>query len=95
MYNDKKYLKDVLLRPDIKSEQQASGKIRTLANEALGFLNIREHFWRQQKPMYARKFGLNFNDNVIENIKIIYTLQLFNANPTQQMLILKLSTIII
>lgn len=50
---------------DIAGNQSGSDNLKTSANEALKFLDIRENFWRQQNPMYARKVGLNFNNDVI------------------------------
>ena len=38
---------------DAKSQQEKS--IRDLATEGLDYLDTRTDFWRQQKPMYARK----------------------------------------
>lgn len=64
MYFDKKYLKKFLNRPDVQSEQGSSFMLRGHATEALNYLKIRERFWRDQNPMYARKMGLNYNDNV-------------------------------
>ena len=34
---------------------QGDRSIYTTVNEALGYLDARTEFWRQQKPMYARK----------------------------------------
>jgi len=64
MYLDKNYLMKFLRRQDIQSDQGHSHALRRNANEAIGFLKIREEFWRSQNPMYSRKFGLNFNNNV-------------------------------
>lgn len=65
MYFDKKYLTRLLNRPDVKSEQGLSHLLRGHATEALNYLKIRERFWRQQKPIYSRKIGLNFNNNMV------------------------------
>jgi hypothetical protein len=46
------------------NHQTGSETLRNSATEALKYLEIREHFWRQQNPMYARKVGLNFNNDV-------------------------------
>ncbi|CAG7687442.1 unnamed protein product [Allacma fusca] len=67
MYFDKDYLTKFLLRPDIRSDQGASQELRSNATEALNYLEIREQFWRQQNPMYARKQGLNFNNKYIQH----------------------------
>ncbi|CAG7641536.1 unnamed protein product [Allacma fusca] len=65
MYFDKDYLTKFLHRPDIQSDQGSSQELRSNATEALNYLEIREQFWRQQNPMYARKQGLNFNNNMV------------------------------
>lgn len=44
--------------------ESGSEVLRDSAREALNYLEIREQFWRQQNPMYARKVGLNFNNDV-------------------------------
>jgi len=65
MYFDKDYLTKFLSRPDITGDQQgAASDLRENAAEALNYLEVREEFWRQQNPMYARKNGLNLNDKV-------------------------------
>jgi len=69
MFTDMHYLKKFLRRPDIKADQGASGLLRQNGNEALNYLKIREWFWKQQNPMYSRKHGLNFNNDVRETSK--------------------------
>lgn len=64
MFLDMEYLKKFLRRPDIKADHGSAPFLRQNAHEALNYLKIREAFWKQQNPMYSRKYGLNFNNNV-------------------------------
>ncbi|ODN01080.1 Tetratricopeptide repeat protein 25 [Orchesella cincta] len=66
LQQDKDYLTKFLKRPDIMGDQQSGSEVlRDNAKEALNYLEIREQFWRQQNPMYARKVGLNFNNDMV------------------------------
>lgn len=66
LQQDKDYLTKFLKRPDIVGDQQSGSEVlRDNAREALNYLEIREQFWRQQNPMYARKVGLNFNNDMV------------------------------
>ncbi|XP_052063807.1 outer dynein arm-docking complex subunit 4-like isoform X2 [Mytilus californianus] len=53
LYGDRQYLEKLLKETDSRSEV---GKvINNLVTEGLSYLDTRTDFWRQQKPMYARK----------------------------------------
>lgn len=66
LQQDKDYLTKFLKRPDIRGDAQNSSEgLRNDANEALKYLEIRQDFWRQQNPMYSRKIGLNFNNDMV------------------------------
>ncbi|XP_071481076.1 outer dynein arm-docking complex subunit 4-like [Diadema antillarum] len=56
LYADKEYL-DMLLRDDdlTRADTDSGNRIYDLVNEGLQYLDTRTEFWRQQKPMYARK----------------------------------------
>jgi hypothetical protein len=69
MYFDKDYLTKFLTRPGVLNDQGASGELRENAAEALNYLEIREEFWRQQNPMYARKSRLNLNNKVSNTVQ--------------------------
>ncbi|KAK7092323.1 outer dynein arm-docking complex subunit 4-like [Littorina saxatilis] len=57
LYGDKRYLEKLLTESD---DQTKTGKIiYDLAEEGLTYLDTRTDFWRQQKPMYARRFERN------------------------------------
>ncbi|KAL4228994.1 Tetratricopeptide repeat protein 25 [Mactra antiquata] len=53
LYGDRQYLEKLLKETDPKSEMGKS--IATLVNDGLSYLDTRSDFWRQQKPMYARR----------------------------------------
>ncbi|XP_045209330.1 outer dynein arm-docking complex subunit 4-like isoform X2 [Mercenaria mercenaria] len=53
LYGDRQYLEKLLKETDPKSEMGKT--ISTLVNEGLSYLDTRSDFWRQQKPMYARR----------------------------------------
>ncbi|XP_064643391.1 outer dynein arm-docking complex subunit 4-like isoform X2 [Lineus longissimus] len=53
MYGDKVYLEKLLKETDPMSK--SGGVIYDLVSEGLQYLDTRTEFWRQQKPMYARK----------------------------------------
>ncbi|XP_065052220.1 outer dynein arm-docking complex subunit 4-like isoform X2 [Rhopilema esculentum] len=54
LYADKEYLEKLMQDTDfIKSE--SNKKIHELVEDGLTYLNKRTDFWRQQKPLYARK----------------------------------------
>ena len=55
IYSDKNYLTKFLKRSEIQKDQDTAHELRFNANEALNYLQVREKFWRQQNPMYARK----------------------------------------
>ncbi|KAH3699672.1 outer dynein arm-docking complex subunit 4-like isoform X2 [Dreissena polymorpha] len=53
LYGDRQYLEKLLKETDPKSEMGKT--ISTLVTEGLSYLDTRSDFWRQQKPMYARR----------------------------------------
>ncbi|XP_060563429.1 outer dynein arm-docking complex subunit 4-like isoform X2 [Ruditapes philippinarum] len=53
LYGDRQYLEKLLKETDPKSEMGKT--ISTLVNDGLSYLDTRSDFWRQQKPMYARR----------------------------------------
>ncbi|XP_070570630.1 outer dynein arm-docking complex subunit 4-like isoform X2 [Ptychodera flava] len=56
LYADKEYLERLLNDTDLTSQDTESGKaIYDLVSDGLNYLDTRTEFWRQQKPMYARK----------------------------------------
>ncbi|KAJ8320840.1 hypothetical protein KUTeg_002427 [Tegillarca granosa] len=56
LYGDKEYLEMLLKDESLTSNQTPmGGEIKGHVCDALEFLNDRADFWRQQKPMYARK----------------------------------------
>lgn len=56
LYGDKEYLEMLLKDESLTSSQTPmGGEIKGHVCDALEFLNDRADFWRQQKPMYARK----------------------------------------
>jgi len=54
LYRDKEYL-EKLFDSLSQSNTQTDEYIKARACDGLEYLNIRSDFWRQQKPMYARK----------------------------------------
>ncbi|XP_076455502.1 outer dynein arm-docking complex subunit 4-like [Babylonia areolata] len=57
LYGDKRYLEKLLKETD--SSTKTGKTIYDLADEGLSYLDTRTDFWRQQKPMYARRFERN------------------------------------
>ncbi|XP_077997219.1 outer dynein arm-docking complex subunit 4-like isoform X2 [Glandiceps talaboti] len=56
LYADKEYLEKLLKDNDLTNQDTDSGKaIYDLVTDGLNYLDTRTEFWRQQKPMYARK----------------------------------------
>nr|BAD38896.2 outer arm dynein binding protein [Heliocidaris crassispina] len=56
LYADKEYLDRLLRDEDLtRSDTDSGNRIYDLVNEGLQYLDTRTEFWRQQKPMYARK----------------------------------------
>ncbi|KAJ3127307.1 eukaryotic translation initiation factor 3 subunit A [Nowakowskiella sp. JEL0407] len=53
IYCDKEYLDDLLFDKDFKTNPNS--EIETIVSDALKYLDTRTEFWRQQKPIYARK----------------------------------------
>ncbi|WAR06265.1 TTC25-like protein [Mya arenaria] len=53
LYGDRQYLEKLLKETDPQSEMGKT--ISTLVTEGLSYLDTRSDFWRQQKPMYARR----------------------------------------
>ncbi|KAL5010823.1 hypothetical protein ScPMuIL_013128 [Solemya velum] len=53
LYGDKQYLEKLLQETDSKTDMGKT--ISDLVEEGLNYLDTRTDFWRQQKPMYARK----------------------------------------
>ncbi|KAJ1334367.1 hypothetical protein BSLG_008096 [Batrachochytrium salamandrivorans] len=53
MYADKEYLEEISNSKDFSNNP--NDEIKGLVNNALKYLEIRTEFWRQQKPIYARK----------------------------------------
>lgn len=50
---DKEYLENLLNHPDLKRTDTGTEQISSLVNDAVKFLNIRQEFWRQQRPCTA------------------------------------------
>ncbi|XP_014665347.1 PREDICTED: tetratricopeptide repeat protein 25-like isoform X2 [Priapulus caudatus] len=56
LYADKEYLEKLLRNDELtKTKTETSVKICELINEGLHYLDTRTEFWRQQRPIYARK----------------------------------------
>ncbi|CAH1249599.1 TTC25 [Branchiostoma lanceolatum] len=56
LYADKEYLEKLLKDEDlIKGSSQTGMAIYELVTDGIQYLDTRTEFWRQQKPMYARK----------------------------------------
>jgi tetratricopeptide (TPR) repeat protein len=56
LYADKIFLDKLLKDNDLTREDTDSGEhIYSLVNQGIDYLDTRTEFWRQQKPMYARK----------------------------------------
>ncbi|XP_063954060.1 outer dynein arm-docking complex subunit 4-like isoform X4 [Lytechinus pictus] len=56
LYADKEYLDKLLRDEDLtRADTDSGNRIYDLVNEGLQYLDTRTEFWRQQKPMYARK----------------------------------------
>lgn len=56
LYADKVYLDKLLRDDDLTNPDTDSGnRIYDLVNQGIEYLDTRTEFWRQQKPMYARK----------------------------------------
>ena len=53
LYADKEYLQDFINDRDFSNNPNV--KVHELVDEALSYLDTRTEFWRQQKPIYARK----------------------------------------
>lgn len=53
LHEDKKYLKHFL--EDEESVNHSNERLKTLVSATLNYLDSRIEFWRQQKPIYARK----------------------------------------
>ncbi|KAJ3124217.1 Tetratricopeptide repeat protein 25 [Physocladia obscura] len=53
LYTDREYLEHFLIDKDF--EQNPNDDILSLVKDALGYLETRTEFWRQQKPIYARR----------------------------------------
>lgn len=53
MYEDKEFLEDLLHDRDFTNNPNEA--VRQLVFEGLKYLEARTEFWRQQKPLYARK----------------------------------------
>lgn len=47
---DKEYLENLLKNPNLKRADTDTENISNYAKEAVNFLNIRQEFWRQQRP---------------------------------------------
>lgn len=54
LYGDKRYLEKLIKETD--SGTKTGKTIFDLAEEGLSYLDTRTDFWRQQKPMYARRY---------------------------------------
>ncbi|PIK43821.1 putative tetratricopeptide repeat protein 25 isoform X2 [Apostichopus japonicus] len=56
LYADKMYLDKLLKDQDLtRSDTDSGNRIYDLVSEGIDYLDTRTEFWRQQKPMYARK----------------------------------------
>jgi len=66
IYLDKEYLAKFLILPELQRDSGTSAavELRENALEALEYIQIREEFWRQQNPIYARKPGLTLSKKV-------------------------------
>jgi len=53
LYNDKQYLENLLKDEDLIKGSHAGGNIYELVSEGIKYLDNRQDFWRQQRPMYA------------------------------------------
>ncbi|KAI8897492.1 hypothetical protein BC833DRAFT_593549 [Globomyces pollinis-pini] len=53
LYSDKEYLEQFVNDRDFSTNPNA--KVKDLVDDALKYLDTRTEFWRQQKPIYARK----------------------------------------
>jgi tetratricopeptide repeat protein 25 len=53
LYVDKEYLENLLKNPDLKKvvDPNAENKITENVKDAIDFLNSRQEFWRQQRPV--------------------------------------------
>jgi len=86
LYADKVYLEKLLSDDHITALNTKSGDaIWSLANNGLDFLDSRTDFWRQQKPIYARKSvyanqsddqaNMNALNYILKRLEIIDNLQ--------------------
>ncbi|XP_031557017.1 tetratricopeptide repeat protein 25-like [Actinia tenebrosa] len=55
MYADKEYLEKLLSDDDLVNNKNNNNQIHGLVTSGLSYLESRTEFWRQQKPLYARK----------------------------------------
>ncbi|KAJ8019702.1 Tetratricopeptide repeat protein 25 [Holothuria leucospilota] len=56
LYADKMYLDKLLKDQDLtRADTESGNTIYDLVSEGIDYLDTRTEFWRQQKPMYARK----------------------------------------
>ncbi|KAJ3254231.1 Tetratricopeptide repeat protein 25 [Boothiomyces macroporosus] len=53
LYADQEYLENFVKDKDLNSNPNS--KVKSLVDDALKYLDMRTEFWRQQKPIYARK----------------------------------------
>lgn len=51
LFVDKEYLENLLKHPDLKRADTKTENVSLLAKDAISFLNNRQEFWRQQKPI--------------------------------------------
>ncbi|CAF0922726.1 unnamed protein product, partial [Brachionus calyciflorus] len=82
LYADKVYLENLLGDNHVTRANTKSGDaIYGLANNGLNYLDSRTDFWRQQKPIYARKNNLSKTstktplDYILNQLEIIDNLQ--------------------
>ncbi|KAI8916067.1 hypothetical protein EDD86DRAFT_186113 [Gorgonomyces haynaldii] len=53
LYTDREYLEGIFRDKDFS--HNPNNEVKTLVDDALVYLDTRTEFWRQQKPLYARK----------------------------------------
>lgn len=63
IYSDKDYFTKFLKRSEIQKDQDTAYELRHNAKEALNYLQVREKFWRQQNPIYARHIAYFSHNN--------------------------------
>jgi len=85
LYADKVYLENLLNDDSATRINTKTGDaIYTLANKGLDFLDSRTEFWRQQKPIYARKSSITTKPTTLNKDPLNYIMkQLENIDALQ------------